>query len=106
MVTDNGKGVMFYNTGADYNPTTGAPDASDAIDPFNQSPPAADPAGNFGPITLAGNAAHHDLAAQYRGQPVHMASCTISAGPIPRPWASREAPRIQRRGRFTPSGPP
>ena len=56
VVTDNGKGVMFYNTGADYNPATGAPDTSDAIDPFNQSPPAADPAANFGPITLAGSA--------------------------------------------------
>jgi hypothetical protein len=28
-VTDNGLGVMIYNTGSDYNPTTGAPDSSD-----------------------------------------------------------------------------
>ena len=56
VISDGGKGVMFYNTGADYNPTTGAPDTSDPIDPFNQSFPAADPAANFGPISLAGSA--------------------------------------------------
>ena len=55
-VSDGGKGVMFYNTGADYNASSGAPDASDPADPFNQSPPAADPSGNFGGIFIAGSA--------------------------------------------------
>ena len=51
-----GNGVMFYVTGKDYNPTTGAPDISDPRDPMNQLPPG-NPGSNFGDVTI--NAAMH-----------------------------------------------
>ncbi len=52
-----GEGVMFYNTGADYNPNDGSPDAGDPPDPMNQSPPPKHPATDFGDVTL--NASMH-----------------------------------------------
>ena len=46
----NGTGVMIYNTGSDYNVSTGLPDSGD----LSQSPPAAGSA-TFGGLTLAGS---------------------------------------------------
>jgi hypothetical protein len=46
-----GNGVMIYNTGNDYSPTSGAPDNADPIDPLNQSPPTVTKDG-FGGLTL------------------------------------------------------
>ena len=34
-----GSGVMFYVTGANYDPSTGVPDNADPLDPWNLSPP-------------------------------------------------------------------
>lgn len=51
--TVNGSGVLFYNTGNDYNPTTGAPDKTDPPDQFNASPPGA-VSSKFGGITING----------------------------------------------------
>ncbi|HUT14607.1 MAG TPA: TadE family protein [Thermoguttaceae bacterium] len=41
------QGIMFYNTGDNYDPQTGLPDAAD----YDQPPPAADGA-NFGAVTI------------------------------------------------------
>lgn len=51
--TVTGQGVMFYFTGSDYT-TSGAPDSSDPIDPFNQSPPTSN--ATFGTLTIDGTA--------------------------------------------------
>src|SRR5206468_2675113 len=37
--TVTAKGVMFYNTGSNYDPETGAPDNTDSPDPLNLNPP-------------------------------------------------------------------
>ena len=49
--TLTGNGVMIYNTGSDYNASTGLPDSGDG----NSSPPAAGNA-TFGGMSLTGNA--------------------------------------------------
>jgi hypothetical protein len=49
--TVNGSGVMIYNTGSDYSPTTGSPDISDG----NQTP-AAPSSTSFGGVKLDGQA--------------------------------------------------
>lgn len=49
-----GEGVMIYNTGANYDPLTGEPDASDPFDPGNVfPPPSPNQSGTtFGDVTL------------------------------------------------------
>jgi len=37
--TVTGSGIMFYNTGANYDPATGSPDANDPWDPTGSNPP-------------------------------------------------------------------
>lgn len=39
--TVNGTGIMFYNTGANYDPQSGAPDNADPWDPTGANPPPA-----------------------------------------------------------------
>lgn len=46
-----GQGVMFYNTGSDYDPLTGAPDTGDLLIPSTDIPPVA-PATRFGGTTI------------------------------------------------------
>jgi hypothetical protein len=46
------RGVMFYNTGANYDPTTGEPDASDPYDPAGTSPPPSQSNTQFGDVML------------------------------------------------------
>ncbi len=55
--TITGKGVMFYNTGSDYNPSTGAPDNADTTGVTNSMPLTPNPANNtkFGGVTFKGN---------------------------------------------------
>jgi Flp pilus assembly protein TadG len=48
-ITDNGAGVMIYNTGSDYDPTTGAPDNADG------STLGTDSNANFGGVSMSGN---------------------------------------------------
>jgi Flp pilus assembly protein TadG len=53
-VTVTGSGVMIYNTGSDYNPTSGAPDNSDPLDLLNTTPPTASGV-NFDGLSLNTN---------------------------------------------------
>ena len=48
-ITDNNQGVMIYNTGADYTPSTGAPDSSDG------STLGTDSSANFGKVNISGS---------------------------------------------------
>jgi Flp pilus assembly protein TadG len=55
--TVSGNGVMFYITGSDYNPTTGAPDNLDNAGATNSVPVTPNPANNtkFASVTFTGS---------------------------------------------------
>lgn len=46
------QGIMFYNTGANYDPLTGLPDKNDPFDPSGSSPPPGQPDTQYGDVTL------------------------------------------------------
>jgi Flp pilus assembly protein TadG len=53
-------GVMFYVTGSNYDPVTGAPDNTDPVDPLNQSPPPSatlQTGVKYGAVTLTASVA-------------------------------------------------
>lgn len=52
--TITGNGVMFYLTGSDYT-SSGTPDSTDPVDPFNLSRPT-DPGATFGSVSIGGTA--------------------------------------------------
>ncbi|MBI3466964.1 MAG: hypothetical protein HY000_28450 [Planctomycetes bacterium] len=50
--TITAQGIMFYNTGANYDPFTGTPDTGDPYDPLGLQPPPGQANTTFGDVTL------------------------------------------------------
>lgn len=59
--TVDARGIMFYNTGANYDPLSGEPDASDPFDPGGVFPPPGQPETQYGDVTLNAGMVFHPI---------------------------------------------